>query len=383
MKPKGINLHVYPAPIINESRIFRQVAAVGNSSLFDEIVICGQGRSDLPREQEIGPSQRIARIGSARRSGSALKRIWEQVRWSFQVKREWVGEPVEVVNAHSVAVLPVCHAIAKRCGARLIYDTHELETETSTSHGLQRGIFKAIERHYIRRCDAVFVVNDSIAAWYRKNYPDITPIVVRNVPKAVPSSTDGINIRSSTGISVDDRLYIHVGNIVNHRYIPEILSAFAGREEGRDHVVFLGSGPLETLVLEYAARYRNIHHHPSVPSEAVVGAIASCDVGLCLIEPTCLSYALALPNKAIEYSMAKVPFLYTNLIEVDALLKGGFNDWRIEPSVPALGEALDLIDGSKISAARSRLEEIDLPFWDQECERMISEYQRVLRGRPE
>lgn len=385
MRPKGINLHVYPAPIINESRIFRQVAAIGDSGLFEEIVICGQGGNDLPRRQEIGPSQHIARIGQAeeQRSSSALRRIWEQLRWSFQVFREWAQKPVSVVNAHSVAVLPVCHAIAKRSGARLIYDAHELETETSTSRGLQRKIFKAIERLYISRCDAVFVVNHSIATWYREEYRGVTVTAIRNLPEQLSGSAKGIDLRRSTGVAENDRLFVHVGNIAAHRHIPEILQAFADRAGGRDHVVFLGSGPLEALVEDHASRYHNIHHQPSVSSEAVVDTIASCDVGLCLIEPTCLSYALALPNKAIEYSMAKLPFFYTDLIEVDALLKGGLNDWRIEPSARSLGEALDRLDDSRISVGRSRLVGIDLPSWDQECQRMISEYQRVLKGRPE
>lgn len=385
MRPKRINLHVYPAPIINESRIFRQMAAIGDSGLFDEIVICGQGSNGLPRKQKIGPSQHIARIGQAEeeRSSSAVLRIWEQLRWSFQVFREWAKEPVSVVNAHSVAVLPVCHAIAKRTGARLIYDAHELETETSTSQGLQRKIFKAIERLYISRCDTVFVVNQSIATWYRDEYPGVTVTAIRNLPERLVGSTNGIDLRRSTGISKNDRLFVHVGNMATHRHIPEILQAFADRAGGRDHVVFLGSGPLETLVKDYASRYQNIHHQPSVSSEAVVTTIASGDVGLCLIEPTCLSYALSLPNKAIEYSMAKVPFLYTDLIEVDALLNGDFSDWRIEPSARALGEALDRLDDSRIFAGRSRLAKIDLPSWDQECQRMISEYQRVLKGRQE
>lgn len=385
MTRKRINLHVYPAPIVNESRIFRQMAAIGEMCSFDEIIICGQARPDLPRVHRIGPAQHIVRIGRGqeRRSGSALRRIWDQLLWSLQVYREWARETIEVVNAHSVAVLPVCHAIARRHGARLIYDTHELETETSTSRGLQRHIFKGIEKHYISKCDAVFVVNDSIAHWYSESYSGINPITVRNVPTILKQVGGGLDLRATTGISPHERLYVHVGNIVSHRYIPEILETFASRANGRDHVVFLGAGPLEKMVQDYAARFRNIHHQPPVSSEDVVATIASADVGLCLIEPTCLSYALALPNKAIEYSMARRPFLYTNLAEVDLLLNNGFEEWRIEPSSQALGDALDRIDETTITTGRLKLAEVELPSWDRERHRMISEFQRLLHGRPE
>jgi glycosyltransferase involved in cell wall biosynthesis len=43
------------------------------------------------------------------------------------------------------------------------------------------------------------------------------------------------------------------------------------------------------------------------------GVISEADVGLALIQPSCLSYKLTLPNKLFEYTAAGVPVLGSRL----------------------------------------------------------------------
>ena len=125
----------------------------------------------------------IERVGpvTGSRQDRVLGRVLEQVSWSVAVFRRYSRDRIGAVNAHSVAVLPVCYLLSRRLGARLV-DAHELETETIASRGLQRAIFKVIERLLITRCDAMFVVSDSIAQWYRQRYPALRPVVIRNIP---------------------------------------------------------------------------------------------------------------------------------------------------------------------------------------------------------
>src|ERR1017187_5142307 len=162
---RGYNLHVSPTPIVNASRIFKQTLSVACSGLFSGVVICGMASTGLPREENLTHGRRLDRVGAVgdKRPPSVARRVLEQVSWSRAVFRRYSRSDIRVVNAHSVAVLPVCYLLSRRLGAKLIYDTHELETETDTSTGMQRLIFKIIERSLIARCDAVFVINQSIA----------------------------------------------------------------------------------------------------------------------------------------------------------------------------------------------------------------------------
>ena len=375
---ESMNVHVYPAPIVNESRIFRETKAVAEAGLFERVVVTGQRAIGLPDVERLDEVRSIERVGSVadERPRSIVGRILEQISWSVATYRRWRSRPVRVVNAHSVAVLPVCHAIARRHRAALIYDTHELETETSTSHGVQGKIFRMIERHYIRRCDAVFVVNESIADWYRTAYPGARVTSVRNAP---PRGRDpqAVDLRRKFDIPADDRVFVHVGNIVAHRHIAEILDAFAARASAGDHIVFIGTGALESVVRGAADQHANIHHLGAVPSDEVVDAVAGGDVGFCLIEATCLSYALSLPNKALEYSMAGVPFFSTDLVEVDRLLGSEAAAWKIDGDAASIVRALSSLTDDDIAAGRRAIAAVELPDWQTESASMLDEYRRV------
>lgn len=376
---ESVNLHIYPAPILNESRIFRQTRSVAEARLFGRVVICGQNANGLADVQSLDEHRSIERVGAPvdERPRSLVGRIREQFSWSLAVYRSWRTRTVRAVNAHSVAVLPVSHAIARRHRAALIYDTHELETETSTSGGLQGKVFRLIERYYIRRCDAILVVNESIADWYRKAYPGVNVVSILNAPSRI-SDPRPADLRTMFGIPDGSRIYVHVGNIVAHRHVAEILAAFAARQSSGDHVVFIGGGALAGSVRRYAREHANIHHLEAVAADAVVDAVAGGDVGLCLIEATCLSYALSLPNKALEYSMAGLPFFYTDLVEVDRLLGVNGSSWKVAATVESLIDAMSALDADRLEAGRAAIAEVTLPDWQTESVRMINEYRRVL-----
>ncbi|MFS0892910.1 glycosyltransferase [Microbacterium sp. 179-I 3D3 NHS] len=372
---QGLNLHIYPAPIVSESRIFRQTLAVARAGLYRAIEICGTPAPGLATEEPLSDGRLIRRVGAvAKAGGSVLSRIRYQIAWSAQVYRQYASSDLHTVNAHSVAVLPVAALLARRTGARLIYDTHELETKTSTSHGLQGRVFALVERMLIRRSDVVFVVNDLIREWYETAYPGVRAVSVVNSP-SLTSRGAANDLHATFGIPTGSRLFVHVGNIVRARHIPDILAAFAQRPD--DHVVFLGDGELGGLVDEAAATHPNIHHHHRIDSDSVVPTLATADVGICLIEPSCLSYALALPNKAIEYTAAGVPFIHNQLPAVRRLLAGGLAELTIDAVDAEFAGVLDGLTDDTIAAAREQLGHVELPSWDEESARMIDEYRRL------
>ncbi|WP_314146310.1 glycosyltransferase [uncultured Leifsonia sp.] len=375
-----VNLHVYPAPIVNESRIAKETQAILDAGVVASVVICGTAADALPAVEPAGAGRRIERIGRPRggRPSGVVARVWQQFSWSVRVYRRYARTPLTIVNAHSVAVLPVCAALARRHRATLVYDTHELETETVASRGLQQRIFKVLERRLIRSCALVLTVDESIAQWYRDAYPGVDPVAVRNVPEV--KEMPAVDVKAVLGIPQNRILYSHVGRITEGRSIEQILDAFAGPGDG-PHVVFIGDGPLRSRVEQLAARNARIHWIPSVPGDEVVGYVRGCDAGLCLIEPTCLSYELSLPNKAFEYALAGRPFLYTPLPEIVALVGDELPGWAIADPAGELTGAVDRLDSSAVDAGQHRLTGRRWPTWDGEAERMIDAYREVLGSR--
>lgn len=375
------NIHIYPAPIVGESRIFKQTGSVTQAALFSEVIVCGTATADLPRSEALSDGRTIMRVGRAvpARSDSVLRRIVGQVTWSLAVLRTFRKTSVSAVNAHSVAVLPVSYALSRIRGAALIYDTHELETESSSSTGIQAVIYRWVERALIRKCDAVFVVNESIAAWYEQNYRGIATTVVRNIPDAHRPER-AVDLRGQLAVPQDKRLYIHVGNLTTGRSVSEILDAFSS-DKVDDHVVFLGDGPLRGEVENRRSENPNIHWVPPVDSARVLEYVAGSDVALCLIEPTCLSYELSLPNKALEYVMAETPFFHTPLPEIARLMANESNYWTVTNPKRDLADAIVGVTDEELDLARTRLEAIRLPTWSEESARMVKEYELLLEER--
>jgi len=376
---RGCNLHVLPAPIVNASRILKQTLSVARSGLFSGVVICGMAGSGLPREENLTHGRRLDRVGAVvdGRPTSVARRVLEQLSWSRAVFRRYSRSDISVVNAHTVAVLPVCYLLSRRLGAKLIYDTHELETEAATSTGMQRLIFKLIERSLIAQCDAVFVVNQSIANWYRQRYRGVRPVVIRNISDIeVPEKP--IDLRALLSVPADKRLFVFTGRLGAGRHIRAILDAFAAPTVDA-HVVFVGGvGALGSLVNEYCAHQQNIHLLPAVPPTEVVSYIAKCDAGLCLIQPTCLSYKLALPNKAFEYAQAGLPFLFTDLPEINRLLGPAFKGWHVDDPARNLAEAITSLTADVIERARADMARLRIPTWDEEAAAMIAVYSALV-----
>ena len=168
------------------------------------------------------------------------------------------------------------------------------------------------------------------------------------------------------------------GSLGEGRNIRAILDAFAAPAVNA-HVVFLsGGGKLDSLVSEYCARHPNIHRLPAVPPAEVVRFVGGCDVGLCLIQPSCLSYKLSLPNKAFEYAQAGLPFLFTDLPEIDRLLGPAFACWHVDDPAQNLAEAITGADGRRLSQRRrANMARLRIPSWDEEA---AGDDRRLLRS---
>ena len=315
-----INLHVYPTTFTRESRILRETAVIAEHCRFDRIImvgICGPG---LPERERIDERREIWRFPRAPASGLVAKLLttW---RWARMVYAAFRREPVACVNCHSLPVLKLCARLARATGAKLVYDTHELETETNGLGGVRKRLSKIVERALIRRADAVIVVSKSIGEWYANTYGIAEPTLVLNAPARVEVARTQV-LRELLGIAADQRIYLYVGVIAPGRGIDSLCAAFASLPAPRPALVFMGEGVLEPLVREHARRCPDIHLAPAVAPSEVLRFTASADVGLCVIENTCLSYEYCMPNKIFEYICAGIPAIASDLPELRRVVAG-------------------------------------------------------------
>lgn len=334
-----------------ESRIFRCTNAMRHWSVFDQIVLVGVQGKGLPPEQRLDGLRTVVRIASSFSDSRSLpKRIARFASWYMGVIRRFQHEPIACVNCHSLSTLPLGWVLKRLTGAKLIYDAHELETETIERKGLGRRLAKLTEALFISSADAMIVVGPRIAEWYRRRYPGLRPTVVRNLPETLHSEGRFDLFRQRLGIPKGRLIFFLQGVLAQGRGVETALAAFSQARSDR-HLVFLGYGPLTPLIQEHARLHANIHYLPAVPPDQLRQFTQSGDVGLCLTEPGCLSYAYSLPNKLFEYLGSGVPAIVTDLPEVATVMQASGAGWTVENDAKSL---LELVDSITCEDAQAR-----------------------------
>ena len=77
----------------------------------------------------------------------------------------------------------------------------------------------------------------------------------------------------------------------------------------------MGYGPLKSQILNSSRINKNIFYHPAVSRDNLPHYTKSADIGLNLIEKTCLSYEYSLSNKFFEYASVGIPIISSNCPE--------------------------------------------------------------------
>ena len=160
----GLYLQIYHSPLFGASRMVKIGRAVQDAGHFRETHLVGVGEPNDASVEDLGNDLHIVRLKVPKFRLGHLGRIRRAASWYFKVFARYRKLPVAMVAAHSVWVLPLSWVLARRTKAELIYNCHELETETFATAGLKQRVAKLIEARFIRRCAVVSVVNEPLAA---------------------------------------------------------------------------------------------------------------------------------------------------------------------------------------------------------------------------
>ncbi|HLG36274.1 MAG TPA: glycosyltransferase [Bacteroidia bacterium] len=323
MSKEKINIHLYPSPITNESRMLKITHSLAKENYFDKIYLVGIVESGLLEMERIDDKIKIVRIKRIFASDNFgfLGKVFKTLEWSARIIYFAMGKEISCINCHSLPVLPICVFLKWIKKAKLIYDTHELETETVAMHGIRKKLMKNLERVLIKYVDSIVVVSGQISNWYAENYKIVQPIVVRNIPyKRNFNDEKSTILRNRFQIKSGELIFLTSGILDTGRGVERLLNVFS-KCDATKHIVFMGNGPLESRIKEMSLKKKNIHFLPAVKPELVQEYVAGADVGFCLIENLCLSYYYSLPNKLFEYIMAGLPVCINNLPEQKSIIE--------------------------------------------------------------
>lgn len=350
-----MNVHLYPSELKNESRILKIARSLSSHRIFSEIVVIGRSSPGLPLHEDLGGGIHFYRLPpcfSSKGSGFFSK-LFRTLGWYFSVIKWMISKKVECLNCHSLPVLPLSVLLKawKRCV--LVYDTHELETETNGLTGFRQLLAKHVELTLIRYADAVCVVSSSIAAWYKSAYKLKNVWAVHNMPPLVLSEPERTGLlRASIGLQDSDALlYIYQGVLAPGRGVELLLEVFSGMC-GPSHLVFMGYGTLENVIRDAAKTNNHIHFVPAVSPDMVKDYTVDADIGFALMENNSLSNFFSAPNKLYEYIAYGVVPIVSDFPDMAQIVDEADCGWKVQPNFAALTELIKGIDKQTLQNKR-------------------------------
>ena len=339
------NLHISLTEFRNESRVLKQTNSIATLPGIQHVYIAALHNDNLKTDETLGDNITLKRFVLTTRglSKGLFAQLIKYVELLFRIILFYRKKGVGIINVHTLALLPLGYIVKLLYGAKLIYDTHELETETVNSRGIRKKLAKLVERLLIRKADHIFVVSENIANWYQKEYEIPRPTIVLNAPNKITIEKNQY-FRNHFQLRDDQIIALYQGGLSPGRGIEILLEAFSLRGDDRIIIVFMGYGILEDQIKNVADKYKTVFFHQAVPPGKLLSHTVSADIGISLIENTCLSYYYCMPNKLFEYTMVGLPVLVSNMKEMREFVERYEIGWVMqEQTIESVNQTIDMI----------------------------------------
>ncbi|MDT0465047.1 glycosyltransferase [Streptomyces gibsoniae] len=230
----------------------------------------------------------------------------------------------DAVHCHNLHLSLPALFVARRQGAALVYDAHELEA--CKHRGPVRRLIERWERLVWRRSQARITTNPSRAEYLERLHGS-RPAVVGNYPRTPGPGMEPKDLRARLGIPGERLVLIFQGGFyLESRCFRTVATALRGLPEW--HWVLIGFGSDDTvrklreLIAECGIEDRTTIL-PAVSVDELLSYTAGADVGVVPLTNSGLNCYLGDTNKLFEYLMAGLAVVGSDFPEVRrAVLEG-------------------------------------------------------------
>jgi glycosyltransferase involved in cell wall biosynthesis len=268
----------------------------------------------------------------------------------------------DVYHAHDLNTLLMAWTVSRLRRKPLVYDTHEVATDRARMKLRWWAAF--LEGALIGRASRVICTTQTRADFTEKQYGIAPPVVLRNFPAyAEPEASTLMHER--LGLPPEAKVVLYQGGVQPERGLEQLLDAAASIEDGV--VVLLGSGRLKPALLARAGELGlegRVYFHDAVHVGELPQWTACAYVGMQLLQNTCFNHYSSLSNKLLEYIMAGVPAIASDLPEMRRVIED-----------TGAGTVVDASEPKTIAGAINQL------LANGELRERMSESAKAARGR--
>lgn len=228
-----------------------------------------------------------------------------------------------VVMAHDLPMLPVACWAAKKIGAQVVYDSHELYAEQEFSSAEKKD-WKKIESKYIKNCTEIITVNNLIGLELQKRYSLASkPHIIHNavISEGVFKKTNLFH--KIFQLSECNKIVLFQGGVSDNRNLDVLIKAFTKIRNQDVCLVILGDGPEKKFLIKLTKNLNlvdKVFFHPAVPQKDLLNYTINADVGIIPYQATSLNNYLCTPNKLFEFVSTGVPIIASDLPAIRELV---------------------------------------------------------------
>jgi glycosyltransferase involved in cell wall biosynthesis len=242
---------------------------------------------------------------------TALLSEFTIARAARSLRAEAARHDADIYIAHNLGALPAAVKAAKRHGAKCGFDAEDFHRQEINDdvNDIHYRRCKTIEDKYLPGVDYLTASSKPIAAAYRQLYPQLDPVVIRNV-FAVDAD---VPFKAHSGKL---KLLWFSQTIGPNRGLDDVIAALQLLNNRSIELHLLGHLPDATRTGYLDKLQQNkpvcIHFHKPIPAAELVTFAVGFDIGLALEPGFCLNNSLALSNKVFTYLQAGLAVLATD-----------------------------------------------------------------------
>jgi glycosyltransferase involved in cell wall biosynthesis len=365
---------------INDARVHKEASTLASAGYTVNVIALWQPGLDKV-ENRCG--YRVFRIPLSSRAlqNRLLSPLIKYIEYAWRVWKLSHRIPAHIYHANDGNTLPIAWMIAKKNNAKLIYDAHELETGRNFGNSSLSRIYRIVwsfpEKLLIHKVDAVITVNRLIADELARLYKIHVPFVIMNCPVLDLVSNTNL-IRQELNIPDDMKILIYQGRITSGRGLESFFVAI--QQLNHTVGVVLGDGPLLQAYRDRvrSGEWQRIYLLGMINMTVLPTYTASADLGVVLIQDTCLSYRLSLPNKLFEYLHAGLPVICSDLPAMATIVKEYQVGELVNPDDPvsiARGIKITLGDLTRYKTLKANTHKASEVYnWQNEGKKLIEIY---------
>ena len=224
----------------------------------------------------------------------------------------------DVVHVHDLPLLNVGARLARKWGAKLVYDAHEIFYVNHSFSPKMRQKMQSRERKVASRVDLFTTVNSALANYFQNEYRREVKVLLNCAPSTAlqPGRDYRGELRTRAGLASTERVVLYQGWFSSERNLESLVQAGAFLPEGVS-ILLIGYGEHEAKLkslLGDKGWAKKVKFLGRIESEELSACTAGADVGVIPYLPVDINHENCSPNKFFEYVQAGVPVIAHDLV---------------------------------------------------------------------